>query len=144
MHEPFLIFFKGSQINKTWNGKRKQKSVLEDIDFMEKEELVRYIKRMQSDEFDLIGDIVRADKPLKSELHPTMKPIKLLAKLIRNSSAENNIILDTFGGSGSTLIACEQTGRICRMMELDPRYVDVIIKRWETFTGKKAQKVENE
>lgn len=82
------------------------------------------------------------DKPMKSELHPTMKPIALIENALLNSSEENDTILDIFGGSGSTLIACEQTNRLCRMMELDPKYCDVIIKRWETLTGKKAVLIE--
>lgn len=81
------------------------------------------------------------DKPLKSDLHPTMKPIELIANALQNSSKENDNILDLFGGSGSTLIACEQLDRTCYMMELDPHYVDVIIERWEKFTGEKAVKV---
>lgn len=67
-----------------------------------------------------------------------MKPIKLLAYLICNSSLEGAAVLDPFGGSGSTLIACEQTGRHCDMLEIDPHYCDVIINRWEQFTGQKA------
>lgn len=78
------------------------------------------------------------NKPLKNDLHPTMKPIKLLARLIQNSSNKGDAVLDLFGGSGSTLIACEQLGRVCYTSELDPRFVDVIIERYETFTGKKA------
>lgn len=70
--------------------------------------------------------------------HPTEKPVAVPAMGITHSSKENDIVLDLFGGSGSTLIACEQTGRKCYMMELDPHYVDVIIKRWENFTGEKA------
>ena len=70
--------------------------------------------------------------------HPTQKPIEICARAIKNSSNENENIYDGFGGSGSTLIACEQLNRNCYMMELDPKYVDVIIDRWETFTGKKA------
>ena len=81
------------------------------------------------------------DKPIKSDLHPTMKPIALIVNAILNSSKKDDIILDSFGGSGSTLIACEQTNRICYMMEIDPLYVDVIIKRFEIFTGLKAQKI---
>lgn len=77
-------------------------------------------------------------KPLRSDLHPTMKPIELIANAILNSSKEGDVVLDLFGGSGSTLIACEQTGRTCCMMEYDPHYVDVIIKRWERFTGETA------
>lgn len=72
-----------------------------------------------------------------NEFHPTQKPVSLAAKAIQNHSAEN--VLDLFGGSGSTLIACEQLNRTCYMMELDPHYVDVIIARWETFTGEKAE-----
>ena len=78
------------------------------------------------------------DKPKKNADHPTMKPIALISYPIKNSSMSNCIVLDPFGGSGSTLIACEQLDRICYMMELDPKYCDVIIKRWESFTGEKA------
>ena len=81
------------------------------------------------------------DKPNRSELHPTMKPIKLFDYQIKNSSKKDDIVLDLFGGSGTTLICCEQSNRICYMMEFDPKYVDVIIERWETFTGKKAVKI---
>jgi site-specific DNA-methyltransferase (adenine-specific) len=81
------------------------------------------------------------DKPQVSDLHPTMKPIKLFARLIRNSTEKGGTVLDLFGGSGSSIIACEQLGRTCYMMELEPRYVDTIIERWERFTGGKAVKV---
>ena len=77
-------------------------------------------------------------------VHPTQKPIELMAYLVRTYSNENDFILDIFGGSGSTLIASEQTGRNCFIMELDPRYVDVIIDRWETFTGEKAGLINDE
>ena len=81
------------------------------------------------------------DKPRKCNLHPTMKPIALIANALLNSSQEGDNILDVFGGSGSTLIACEQLNRKCYMMEMSPKYVDVIIKRWEEYTGKKAVKI---
>ena len=71
-------------------------------------------------------------------VHATQKPVKLSATAIENTTNGNDIVLDVFGGSGSTLIACEQLDRTCYMMELDPKYCDVIIKRWETFTGEKA------
>ena len=83
--------------------------------------------------------IIRENKPTRSEDHPTMKPVKLIAKLIGNSSRERERVLDIFGGSGTTMIACEQLNRICYMMELDPHYADVIIERWEKFTGQKAE-----
>lgn len=79
-----------------------------------------------------------------SHLHPTMKPVELVAKAIENSSDKGDIVLDLFGGSGSTLIASEHLERKCRMMELDPHYVDVIIERWETLTGRKAELIEKE
>ena len=80
-------------------------------------------------------------KPRKCDLHPTMKPIELVVNAILNSSKEGDAVLDIFGGSGTTLMACEQTNRNCFMMELSPKYVDVIINRWETFTGQKAVKI---
>lgn len=82
--------------------------------------------------------ILEFDRPKQSTLHPTMKPIDLIAKLIKNSSKENDIILDLFGGSGSTTIAAEQLNRKCYTMELDPKYCDVIVKRWETMTNREA------
>lgn len=82
--------------------------------------------------------VLEFDKPSRNAEHPTMKPVDLLVYLIRNSSKENDLILDLFGGSGSTLIAAEQTQRRCYTMELDPKYCDVIIKRWENLTGEKA------
>lgn len=82
------------------------------------------------------------DKPRKCDLHPTMKPVPLIAHAIENSSKKGDIVVDIFGGSGSTLIACEDTKRKCRMMELDPHYCDVIIARWEEHTGKKAKRIQ--
>jgi len=86
-------------------------------------------------------DIWRYDKPIKSEEHPTMKPVALCEEAIRNSSERGNIVLDLFGGSGSTLIACEKLNRRCFMMEMEPIYVQVIIDRWEKFTNQKAKKI---
>lgn len=83
--------------------------------------------------------VLEYDRPIRSELHPTMKPIPLIAELVNNSSRPNEWVLDAFGGSGTTLIACEQLGRKCAMMELDPGYCDVIVKRWEEFTGREAE-----
>ena len=87
------------------------------------------------------GDVWRIDRPKISKEHPTMKPVALCAKAICNSSLRNQIVLDTFVGSFSTGMACEQLDRRCFAMELDPRYVDVCIKRWENFTGEKAVKL---
>ena len=77
--------------------------------------------------------VMEFPKPKKNDLHPTMKPVEMLCYLIGNSSKKGDIVLDTFGGSGSTLIACERTGRVCRMVELDPKFCDVIRRRWAEF-----------
>jgi DNA modification methylase len=77
-------------------------------------------------------------KPKKSPLHPTMKPVALVERAIRNSSRRGDLVLDAFAGSGTTLIACEKTGRRAAVMELDPKYVDVIIHRWEAYTHQEA------
>ncbi len=88
------------------------------------------------------GDVWQVDKPSSSPLHPTMKPLALIERAIQNSSQSGDKVLDTFLGSGSTLIACERTGRICYGMELEPLYVDVAVMRWESFTGEKAKRTE--
>ena len=85
------------------------------------------------------GDVWQVDKPSSSPLHPTMKPLALIERAIQNSSQSGDILLDTFLGSGSTLIACERTGRICYGMELEPLYIDVAVMRWEAFSGEKAK-----
>lgn len=84
------------------------------------------------------GDVWFVNKPRVNDLHPTMKPVELVERAIKNSSKTKDIVLDPFGGSGSTLIACEKLGRQCRTSELDPKYVDVIVKRWQEMTKKKA------
>ena len=88
------------------------------------------------------SDLWECKRPKRSELHPTTKPVELIERAVLNSSHEKTVVFEPFGGSGSTLIACEKTNRHARVMELDPKYCDVIIKRWEEFTGKKA-KLEN-
>jgi DNA modification methylase len=88
------------------------------------------------------GDVWQVDKPSSSPLHPTMKPLALIERAIQNSSQAGDKVLDTFLGSGSTLIACERTGRICYGMELEPLYVDIARMRWEAFSGERAKKVE--
>lgn len=82
--------------------------------------------------------IWNVDKPMQSKLHPTMKPVELVEIPIQNSSKGHDVVLDLFGGSGTTMIAAEKNGRTALLMELDPRYCDVIVKRWQDFTGKQA------
>ncbi len=84
------------------------------------------------------GDVWHINKPAKNDLHPTMKPVELVERAIRNSSKPGQVVLDPFGGSGTTLIAAEKTGRVARLIELDPKYVDVIVRRWQDWTGQQA------
>ena len=133
-YEPFLMGCKGKKIV-TWNGKRKERSVIEPVDWMDEEELRKTVRDLLE---SVPTDVIRENKPLKNDLHPTMKPVRLIAKLIINSSDRGDVVLDLFGGSGTTLVAAEQLGRKAYLMELDPRYVDVIIDRWEKLTGEKA------
>jgi len=86
--------------------------------------------------------IWHCDRTKEAKVHPTMKPVELCQRAIENSSVANCIVLDVFGGSGSTLIACEKTNRHARLMELDPKYCDVIVKRWQDFTGREATHAE--
>lgn len=111
-------------------------TVEDDIDKLTREQAIEYIKRMNSTSTTIYEDI-----PNVSELHPTMKPLGLFKKQIRNSSVEGNIVMDLFGGSGTALIACEEMNRKCRMMEYDPKYASAIIKRWETETGQTARRI---
>jgi len=136
-HEPCLYGWKDGASH-TWNGGRKQTTAMEAIDLMNEEDLRKAYKELVE---QLDTSVIYENKPAKNKEHPTMKPIKLMARLIRNSSNVGDIILDLFGGSGSTLIACEQIGRKCYMNELDPHYCDVIIERWEQYTGKTATKL---
>ena len=86
----------------------------------------------------LEGSVLRFDKPNRSAEHPTMKPVELIGRMLENSSRPGAVVYDPFGGSGSTLIACAQSGRKARLLELDPRFVDVIVSRWQTFTSRQA------
>lgn len=118
-------------------------SVIEDdldVDKMKKDDLVRLVKDLMD---KTPSSVIRENKPLKNDLHPTMKPVSLVGKLMNNNSREGEIVLDLFGGSGTTLIAAEQLNRKCYMMELDPHYCDVIIARWEKLTGNKAERISN-
>ncbi|WP_417251058.1 site-specific DNA-methyltransferase [Castellaniella sp.] len=86
------------------------------------------------------GDVWQIKKPAKNDLHPTMKPVELVERAVRNSSKTRDVVLDPFGGSGTTMIACEKAGRAARLIELDPKYVDVIVRRWQEFTGQTASR----
>jgi DNA modification methylase len=90
------------------------------------------------------SDLWEVERPKVSKLHPTTKPIELVERAVNNSSHWGDVVIDLFGGSGSTLIACQKNGRKARLMELDPKYCDVIVKRWEDFTGEKATLLQKE
>ena len=137
-HEPCLYGWKKG--THYFTDDRTQATVIDDkidLNKLKKAELRSLLEEMLSEKRQTT--VIYEDKPLVNGVHPTMKPIRLLATLIKNSTRPGQFVLDLFGGSGSTLIACEQLDRTCFMMELDPRYVDVIIDRWETYTGKKAE-----
>jgi site-specific DNA-methyltransferase (adenine-specific) len=96
-----------------------------------------------------IGDrkqstVLEFNKPARNGEHPTMKPVELIEYCMSNSVVPGGLVLDLFGGSGSTLIACEKTGRNARLVELDPKYCDVIVARWEKYTGQKATRQPSE
>ena len=110
---------------------------------MKKEELIQFCEEIYRAADGAESTVLRENKPSANDDHPTMKPIRLMARLIANSSHRDDIVLDPFGGSGSTLIACEQLGRQCRTVELDERYASVIVDRWEKFTGRRAVRIQN-
>ena len=141
-HEPCLYGWKEGDAH-YFTDDRTQSTVIEDkgIDLkkLKKEEMLKLLQDIFSDKISTT--IINEEKPSKCDLHPTMKPIKLIARLIKNSSKQYEKVLDLFGGSGTTLMTCEQLNRYCYIMEYDPQYVDVIIQRWENFTGEKAIKL---
>ncbi len=110
-----------------------------DYNSMTKAQLVEILTKIGQ----LPTDVIDEDKPLRSADHPTMKPLKLMGRCVKNSTSPGEVVLDSFGGSGSTLMACEQLGRVCFTVELDPHYIDVIIKRWEEYTQEEAQYLGN-
>lgn len=141
-HEPCLYGWKSGGSHYFIN-RRDFTTVLDDepidLNAMTKQEL----KDMLSKILDLPSTVIDEDKPLRSAEHPTMKPLKLMGRLIKNSTRPGDIVLDLFGGSGSTMMAAEQLGRSCYMVELEPAYIDVIIKRYEELTGEQAEYLGN-
>lgn len=111
-----------------------------DIDKLSKDDMRELLRDILH---NIPSTIIEEDKPLRSAEHPTMKPVKLIGRIMKNSTRLTDIVLDNFGGSGTTIIAAEQLGRTCYMMELDPAYCDVIIKRWEELTQESAEYLGN-
>lgn len=110
-----------------------------DLDKLKKDELKAILQQIL--EAQVPTTVINEKKPSRSDLHPTMKPVRLFGRLVKNSSRPGEVVLDTFAGSGTTVIACEQLGRRAYCMEIDPHYCDVILDRWEKFTGKTATKL---
>ena len=143
-HEPILYGWKEGAGHYFVNDRTQDTVILEDdIDFdsMKKPELVAYIKDMLHKYADQTT-VIFEKKPMSSNLHPTMKPLDLIAKFMKNSSKRGWNVGDFFGGSGSTLMAAEQLGRNAFLMEYHEHYASVIVKRWEEFTGRKAIRIE--
>ena len=136
-HEPILYGWKEGKAH-LWYGDRDKDTVIEDgrvnLTKAKKEDLVQMVKDLQA-KLHANTTTIYHDRPTVNAEHPTMKPIKLIGRILNNSAQRGVVVLDPFGGSGSTLMACEQSERIGYTMEMDPKYADVIVKRWETFTG---------
>lgn len=141
-HEPCLYGWKEGAAH-YFIDDRKQSTVFEDgrpnIARMSKAEMRELLENIYEDKTSTT--VIHEKKPSVNELHPTMKPVPLIGRLIKNSSRKGEIVLDPFGGSGTTMIACEQLGRSCRMVELDEHYANVIIDRWQKLTGEKAKEI---
>ena len=139
-HEPCLYGWK-SGAGHYFVDNRSLTTIIENVDDlkkMSKKELIEYIEEMQAITSTTIIDEA---KPTRNAIHPTMKPLKLIERLVKNSSRKGENVLDSFNGGGSTLMVCEQLGRTYFGMELDPRYVDATIARWEEYTGQEAVKL---
>lgn len=135
MHEPCLYGWKEGA-GHYFSEKRNIPTVIKSVDKLEemsREELIGFIEDLRK-----MTTVMHENTPMVDDLHPTMKPIELIKKQIKNSSKQGANVLDLFGGSGTTLLACEELNRNCFMMEYDPKYADVIINRWEEMTGEKA------
>ncbi|MDP3304764.1 MAG: site-specific DNA-methyltransferase [Erysipelotrichaceae bacterium] len=139
-HEPILYGWKEGA-GHYFVDDRTQSTIFDEsvnIEKLKKEELITMLQDIIS---QIKTTIIYDNKPLRSDIHPTMKPIPLVGKLIKNSSKARELLYEPFGGSGSTLIAADQLDRVCYCMELDPKYVDVIVKRWEEHSGLIAQTI---
>lgn len=142
-HEPILYGWKEGAAHYFIDDRSQDTVFIEDdIDFkaMKKDDLVAYIERIR-EAFTARTSVQFEKKPARSDMHPTMKPVVLVGRLMANSSRRGDLVADFFGGSGTTLIAAEQLGRVAYLMEISPKYCDVIVKRWEEYTGKKAIRV---
>jgi DNA modification methylase len=142
-HEPILYGWKEGAGHYFVKDRTQDTVILEDdIDFesMKKPEIIAWIQERLRDNKDLTT-VLYENKPHRNDMHPTMKPVELVGRLMANSSKPGWIALDPFAGSGSTIIAAEQLGRAAYGMEVERKYCDVIVHRWEDFTGQKAVRI---
>jgi DNA modification methylase len=148
-HEPILYGWKRGSAHR-WYGGRKQTT---EMDLGEHSPFVRLedgryqitvgnqtmIVAADAAVEEVVPSVIRVEKPKKSALHPTMKPVELIERMLRHNARPGDLVLDPFGGSGSTLIAADRLGMCARLVELDPGYADVIVQRWEDWSGRKAE-----
>lgn len=135
-HEPILYGWKPGGAH-SWYGERNKTTVLDDdidLDRADKATLLRLLKDLKAG----ASTVIREDKPTRNGVHPTMKPVGLIERMLLNSTRPGDTVLDMFGGSGSTLIACHKHRRQARLLELDPIYCDVIVRRWQEYAGEEA------
>jgi len=135
-HEPILYGWRPGA-GHSWYGERNKTTVLDDdidLDKADKATLLRLLKDLKAGP----TTVIREDKPHRNDVHPTMKPVGLIERMLLNSTRQGDLVLDPFGGSGSTLIACHKHRRQARLLELDPVYCDVIVRRWQDYTGEDA------
>lgn len=141
-HEPCLYGWKDGR--HYFIDDRSESTVIDDkidVKKLKKDEAIALLQQLMAEKHETT--VIYEDKPVSSNIHPTSKPVRLMARLAKNSSKRGGIILDLFAGSGSTLIACEQLQRRSYNMELDPKYVDAIIDRYQEFTGKTVIRIRN-
>lgn len=150
-HEPILYGWKSGSAHR-WYGGRKQTTVMDLGEGSPFERLpdgrfqitvgdrVMIVGGAETVE-EVVPSVIRAEKPRSSALHPTMKPVELIERMLRHNARPGDIVLDPFGGSGSTLIAADRLGMCARLIELDPKYADVIVGRWEAWSGRKAERI---
>ncbi|HKE79026.1 MAG TPA: DNA methyltransferase [Solirubrobacteraceae bacterium] len=138
-HEPILYGWKPGAGHRWRGGLDRATVVDDDVDptKLDKRQLVALVRQLQNERGTTV---VREDKPHRNDLHPTMKPVALVARQVANSSLRGEIVYEPFGGSGTTLIAAENLGRRCRLVELDPGYCEVIVDRWQRHTGQTAKR----
>lgn len=142
-HEPCLYGWKDGAAHYFFNSRKETDVIPDDTEIdlakMKKEDMRDLLKRIFNIAQDT--DVLNFNKPQKNTDHPTMKPVELFGYLVRNSSRKGQVLLDLFGGSGTTIVVAEQMERSAMLMELDPHYCDVILARWEKLTGKQATKI---